>query len=379
MCGFGVGVSALSLLGNLAFASGESSGGGNAVVCFLHRSSVTEIRQNNGWIPDELFQDMASVELLDVYQARLVKGGVIGGSGGDSGVAGQIIPMLPGESKHEYLQRIISKVNEAYSALGTWIRRGEANLADQIAAPHGLNAIRDYPHFVAVDQSNCVIATVIAQYTDLGHSYIQYDSRFFALPDAIFSAESKAISVLHEYVYYDFRIRGHSTADATRMIVEKIISVGTTLREVMDATKTAMNRSDNIVDNFINSMIADISKVNPWNTIYYRLFESDESFNARCEALAPPINQAAMNLYETKWKSKLLALPLIPTEKKNLIDKNITKLLNFQSTKSDATTTNAHVVIIRKCKVGKVTDKSSWDYEGLFDFPFDFSASATPN
>jgi hypothetical protein len=51
-------------------AGNESSGGGNAIVCFNSKEIPVEVRANNGKIQDSHIEKITSIEMLDLWELK---------------------------------------------------------------------------------------------------------------------------------------------------------------------------------------------------------------------------------------------------------------------------------------------------------------------
>ncbi|MGZ3688975.1 MAG: hypothetical protein ACXVBW_11775, partial [Bdellovibrionota bacterium] len=106
-----------------------------------------------------------------------------------------------------------------------------------VMQPHGLLRISDANEVGYIDSQNCVVATMAAQFNSGGDYFLNIDERLFNHPKH--SALSKAVLLLHEYLYSQARIAGQGDSRNTRILVGRLITrnsltVGSLIRELMD-------------------------------------------------------------------------------------------------------------------------------------------------
>jgi len=312
------------------FAGAGSSGGGNAVVCFKNSQSIKQIKENDGWIKTELFEDMESVELLDLYQAKLPRGMF-------NQNKREIVKAYENESVDEYLKRIIDTVGSQLPLVRSIIGWGERELTNRIAQPNGLRPIYDYNSFGMVDNSKCIVATIIAQYSIGSDSYIQYDPRFYSLPHSVHAKESKALSLLHEYIYYTAPKGDEGSSNTTRMLVGDIVTIGSSIGKIINTShqfveeakgygfssfgyddtelQKVLKRFNNFIKNKMGDSSGYLTKLSK-----YSFFESQKKFNKRCSQKATSLSKDILNLFEKEWEDEINELSSITDEiKKSLI------------------------------------------------------------
>lgn len=184
-----------------AFAGPGASGGGNALVCFddpaipiaIHAAKL----KDDGTIKDEYLPRITSVEMLDLFQARL------SAHPEESGSA--LIAVEPTKPGLSYTNKpvsdaegILRRLEDVAPSVRASIRQGADALSGNVNYLESPVAqIDDIRLLYKYDESRCVVATLAAQ--DVANNSLFIDNRLFAHPKH--SELSRATLFLHEWVY----------------------------------------------------------------------------------------------------------------------------------------------------------------------------------
>lgn len=243
-----------------AQAGTETSGGGNAVVCFDDPKIVSQIKGNKtegGFhIEDDYISHITSVELLDIHKARLLhlnQNGEV--------VKPKLIESKLNETQAQYAARIIKRIESLVPEFSAYLAKLKIPLKN---FPHGLAAIDDVISGEVMGK-NCIRSTIIAQYDEAGKTYAAYDSRIYLLSEAIFPVSSRVLSFWHEYFYSAARAKGVKSSDAVQTLIGSLITEGATLGEIILKIQAATN-SEIIIKTFVdvlfNNMVDDFNANN---------------------------------------------------------------------------------------------------------------------
>jgi hypothetical protein len=326
----------------------DSSGGGNAIVCFDHPAIASRLRheklEGSGFIADSDISHITSVELLDVHKAKIPS---IPMGGEMVPVTPRVIEARPGETPTQYSARLKRRFENYFPGIIHLLSEGQSFFKSIKPYAHGLTSIDDVNSVENFSTETCVKATIIAQYYEPAGNYIAYDARIFALPLSVFPASDRALSYWHEYLYFlAKKNRGAQSSDSTQTLLGALITEGVTLKEFMslvDVTVSWGAARENYVSQFVNQVSADLKEksleTSDLHPVYYDVsdkqgaFESSQSVIDRVQkaAKADPryksIQAAALRVYDEKWKSVLYATPQIPREIISLLDAGITQRL----------------------------------------------------
>lgn len=209
------------VVGN-SLGSVGTRGGGNAVVCFSDPEIPSRIRDYNsptyGQILNDYIDKISSVEILDLYEAKLRRG--------FNSYTPKIIPSNPNKSVHEYIAKIQKRLNYSLVSFNEAIQRSLEKFEDAniLWQPHGIQRVDDANFAGEIDTINCVVATLALQVQKNNGLYLHIDERLYNHPKH--SDLSKKVTFLHEVVYQIGMRIGHADSSGTRKMVSNIISYG---------------------------------------------------------------------------------------------------------------------------------------------------------
>ncbi|HAR43861.1 MAG TPA: hypothetical protein DCS07_14705 [Bdellovibrionales bacterium] len=217
-----VAVAGLVGLASLAHAfadGGESSGGGNGIVCFDHSAIADRVRANGGVVQDDDLEHIISLEMVDLYQAKKPRGlppkppGLIPINEDNSIDDGQAIA--------EYLEKIENRLRYIYpeQARGLGYLRKFLNDEALRFHPNPLHQMRDADLEIEPNSAQCTFTTMA--YNEIITDevvYIHFDERLFNLKNThtTHSRMSKAALVLHEYLYVLARLNDPKTVSSKK-------------------------------------------------------------------------------------------------------------------------------------------------------------------
>jgi len=199
-----------------AFAGGWTSGGGNSVVCFHDPAVVAQVKGNAGALSNQAIPHITFIEAFDLYEAKLKRG---------------FPPKAPvlaephaGEAFLDYVERIIARSEISVPALAEIMRNSQKLLPEDhiVLNDHGIQGVQDVNSVGLIDSQNCVLATTAVQYKIEDQFYLHIDERLFFHP--AHSEWSKAVLLLHEYLYRFAREKGQLDSRNTRTLIAKLLS-----------------------------------------------------------------------------------------------------------------------------------------------------------
>ncbi|HEX4923123.1 MAG TPA: hypothetical protein VFV50_03520 [Bdellovibrionales bacterium] len=175
-------------------SGGANGGGGNAVVCFKTPGTAAIVRRQGKVIKNSNVADIASVVLLDVFQARL--------KSGYDAIATPLVAADPAKTAIANADRIIARIEKASPGLASiftyWKDRFALNVSFE---PDGLGKVDDtYHKSLTGEFENCVVATVAVQTHINNLSTLQIDPRLFDKMDRL----NQAALYLHEFALAQF-------------------------------------------------------------------------------------------------------------------------------------------------------------------------------
>ncbi|MFL5814695.1 MAG: hypothetical protein ACJ763_14065 [Bdellovibrionia bacterium] len=332
----------------------DSSGGGNAIVCFDLSAIATRLRQEklagSGFIADSDISHITSVELLDVHKAKTPS--IPMGSEDMVPVTHRVIESRPGETPAQYSKRLEKRFENYYPVINDLLKQGKAYFKSIKPYAHGLKSIDDVNSVENFSTETCVKATIIGQFTEPTGRFIAYDSRIFSLPTNIFSASNQALSYWHEYLYAltKYAVKAQSS-DSTQTLLGALITEGISLSELNYLVKATLENnfynpyyvSGDYASRFVDRLNADLVTHKLQTSYDFEAFysvkdqkgflESEEEAKIRVEKMAKsdprylstPV--AALQLYNEKWKPVLYSTPQIAREKLSQLDEIITESL----------------------------------------------------
>ena len=212
-----------------------SSGGGNAVVCFDDNAIPREIRRKDangniidGSLLDKYIPHVTSVEILDLYEARLRKGF-------NKKDSKKLIEPHADEDIRDYAKRIIARTQDYLPSLYQELMKtyNELDPREATELPYGMEPVNDYNMIGRINSEYCVIATLVLQadVESKKKTYLYYDARLWDWAQISkekiqtpHSQWSKDVAYLHEIVYRAARIRGQTDSRNTRELVKLLIT-----------------------------------------------------------------------------------------------------------------------------------------------------------
>lgn len=211
---------------------GESSGGGNAVVCFDDPSIPTTILNakgtTEGQILDSHLSHITLVEALDLHEAKYRKGL-------DGSIVHDVVPIHVGETPQQYATRIEKRYGQVAPLIPeiTWRGGYRFDGENVIRSPYGLAKIDDTRSVTTIDPVHCVLATIAVQQKMGEKDLLTLDSRLY--DHSKHSDLSKGVILLHEHIYRHARELGQTDSARTRAVVRMIIrNHNLTYGEVID-------------------------------------------------------------------------------------------------------------------------------------------------
>lgn len=199
-------------------AGADSSGGGLGVVCFDNPAILETLRQGDGLLTDELLPHITSIENFDLYEANLVRGI-------NMDLKQKVVPLKDNETADEYVERILKRMDFSVPALARLVRKtveelSQAGHVEHVMRP--LERMNDARQVGLIDYENCMLATMGLNRLEKGEGVLQIDKRIYA--HAKQSEQSRAIFLLHEYVYITARKLGHTDSRHTRVLINSLIT-----------------------------------------------------------------------------------------------------------------------------------------------------------
>jgi hypothetical protein len=208
----------------LAEKGGWSSGGGNAIVCFqddIAETAIKEIKLAKGIIPNRLLSSQTaieSIEMYDLFESKLPRGL-------DPNNKIKIIQIQDDQDLIRYSHGLMIRFAKMVPIVSRVIGKGlsqlpEANMRFHQGAVKQQNDIGEINH---INDKKCIISTIAIQRNWNNFFELHIDARLFNHPKH--SRLSKAVLLLHEFIYSTGRKKGHLDSSQTRKLVETSISV----------------------------------------------------------------------------------------------------------------------------------------------------------
>lgn len=254
---------------------GWSSGGGNSVVCFNPDASgeySDEMRSllasEDKVIPNWAIQYIKSVEMYDLYTAKLPRG--------IEGRVPEIVEIKEEEKLSEYVSRIRDRFEGYVTEANFLIKDGQENIRDEDIRFHQ-NPVKqqnDVGEISLIDKSKCKLTTMAIQRNWGEFHELHIDARLFN--HQFHSRLSKATLLLHEYVYSVARKFNHVDSSPTRKLTELLITYDEriTIRKVIKTMFNLGFHSYDINDEleryyyFLFSHAGNHIKIKLYNMIY---------------------------------------------------------------------------------------------------------------
>ncbi len=256
-------------------AGNESSGGGNAIVCFNSKEIPVEVRANKGKVQDSHIEKITSIEMLDLWELK--KLGDI-----DSDLTHPWIDIKENENPTAFALRVISRVQKVFPTLydGLLVSRQKLSLDQAIRAEHGLGPIDDHDMKALIDHENCVVATVLRA-DDMGQAAeLHFDPRLFN--HALHSPLSKGIGVLHEIIYKFGRSFNHKTSLNSRRLLRSFMLQKTTYWDFLETARNNFFDFEFITSNYTNLVYVNSDYYNsghPWRRKITRTWSYPSPYN----------------------------------------------------------------------------------------------------
>jgi len=229
------------------------TGGGNALVCFSHKTFsqngsefniVETVKSNENIIPDNLLQYIESIEVYDLYEAKMKRG--------LSRESAQIVSIKKDEDIYDYLDVLARRYQTRVGYLGFLVREGKKIIPKSNIVFHeaGIQQQTDIAD-VILPSEDCVVSTMAAQINTNKYYQLFIDERLYDHPKH--SKQSKATLILHELIYGFLREnKGHTSSSATRTIVRFLISYHEEITE--SSVAKSLNDLNVILDSYIVSI-----------------------------------------------------------------------------------------------------------------------------
>ena len=201
---------------------GWSSGGGNVIVCFNKniRNVITnseDLKDKHASISSEHLNDITSVEMFDLYTSKLPRGLEM--------EVPSILPLKDTESIESYSKKVSKRFRNYFVVPSKVINFGINDIKNHNIRFHRSSVLqhKDMENIGTALDNNCMFTTIAVQRDFNGQSELHIDQRLFN--HFTHSRLSKAVLLLHEYVYSFARNKGNQvTSYSTRKLVETMIS-----------------------------------------------------------------------------------------------------------------------------------------------------------
>jgi hypothetical protein len=214
--------------GGSVYAGGESSGGGNGVVCFDHPAIAAQVNASGGIIRNGDLSHITSIEMVDLFQARKPRG--------IPAKTPEVISIDEDPSISDssailgYLKKLQSRFQYAVPEIAQNLERMQEFLSDDFIVLHDspLKQMHDADLEIEIDTENCALSTLaFSEIISPEVVYVHLDRRLFDLANgtAKHSRLSKAVLMMHEYFYLLSRFFNHeTTSKKTRDMMGYIIT-----------------------------------------------------------------------------------------------------------------------------------------------------------
>jgi hypothetical protein len=206
----------------------DSSGGGNALVCFDDASIPALIRKDGGNLSNRFIPHVVSVETYDLYAARKAYG------------EANLLPIEDDEELLQYVKEVSDQIKVLVPQLAWMIEDSAAAVPENqiLNQPFGLVKVDDVEASSPYDSRRCVLATMATHYLDNGSYFLHFDERLFEHKSH--SKLSKAVLLLHEFVYMGARRLGQTSSKNARELVGMLIrkKTGLTARQWIELARS---------------------------------------------------------------------------------------------------------------------------------------------
>lgn len=197
-------------------AGGMDSGGGLGLVCFKSASVAKVVQENNGYIGDEQLADIASLQTLDLYEALLKRG--------LEQRQPKVMAPQKGEEFESFLETVLSHIEQSFPKLGENIRNSQSDFSGNHVywQEIGLISIFDSNSVGNYNTQFCSLTTLAIQFKEEESHYLNIDPRLFFHEKM--SVQSRAVLLLHEYIYLLTRKRGSTNSRSTRLAIASLLT-----------------------------------------------------------------------------------------------------------------------------------------------------------
>ena len=248
----GLSLSANGRVKGLQNLKGEwGTGGGNALVCFSQKTfsdnsqqeNIVEIiKNNNNNVPDKLLSYIESIEIYDLYEAKMERG--------LARKSAEIVEISKDEEILSYIDRLGERYLTRVEYMHYLIYEGKKILPESniiITNKPIVEQLNDIAN-VILPTENCVITTMAAQINTNNYYQLFIDERLYDHPRH--SKQSKATLILHEMIYAFLREhKGHTNSSAARAIVRMFISYDKLITE--SSVAKDLYKLDSVTNSFI--------------------------------------------------------------------------------------------------------------------------------
>ena len=199
----------------IVFAGGMDSGGGQGYVCFDSAVVATHTKNNHGNLDDDDINHISQVVTLDLFEAKLKRG--------NPAREIKIVERKPDENYEQFLERIINRIAVKFPELANQIVKVSNDFSGDhlLWSPIGLTEVSDGNSVLAYDTAFCTLTTLAIQFKEEDAQYLNLDPRLFNHEKM--TEESKAVLLLHEYLYAIARQKGRSSSRGTRLAISYLI------------------------------------------------------------------------------------------------------------------------------------------------------------
>ncbi|MGE3608458.1 MAG: hypothetical protein AB7I27_02630 [Bacteriovoracaceae bacterium] len=315
----------------------QERGGGNAMVCFKNEKILEDVKQNiiknEGRISDFYINEeyIESVEMLDIVEAKNTF------ASWNKEPQNDFVLPRESESAEQFHERIADRFKTLVPQIYLYINDASSKLKDIRYWGNGIQRIDDIKYREIIGNDKCLRLTIIAQFNEKNSddAFIAIDSRFFALPETVFSTLNKVAARIHEELYYMARLQYHEeTSDTTRNLTGLLFLKDLKLKDVKYPLIAYLNqRADNFqFFTFLGGIQKDIlAQFNRDTGFSFHLritkghFESDLNFNKRIRIAQIELEKKFDEWYFSKGNSYLFSFNEISSEILIAVDKGIHK------------------------------------------------------
>jgi hypothetical protein len=219
---------ALTLVSVTAEAGGESSGGGNGVVCFDHPAIAAEVNANGGIVSDSDLEHITFLEMVDLYQARKPRG--LPPRPPEIIPISEELSVSDSQAMLDYFGKLEKRFTYVVPELADGLKMIRQMFTNDyiVSENNPVRPMRDADLEIEIDTHNCALTTMaFSEIISDQVIYVHLDSRLFDLHNAhiTHSRLSKVVLMLHEYFYLLSRFINHeTTSKKTRDLIGYLIT-----------------------------------------------------------------------------------------------------------------------------------------------------------